>query len=177
MSRKPLFHSLFLIPLLVACSFHFDDPIVTESHQDIPMNDTEFDAEGWPQALLVLVNDLRQKGCQCGNRYMSPTTPLELEEHLTQAAQIHADDMSQRHFFNHKGSDGSRVGDRATRVGYNWQVVGENISAGYPNVVEAFNGWKTSPPHCQNMMSPDFRHMGAGKQGTYWVQTFGKRFD
>ena len=177
MSMKPLFHSLLLVPLLVACSFQFDDPLEGNIPEDSPVVTPDMSEEEWTEALLVLVNHTRQQGCRCGTTYMQATTPLEIDEQLNLAAQVHAEDMYENKFFKHKGSDGSRVGDRATRMGYDWQAIGENISAGYPNVMAAFEGWKSSPPHCENMMSPDYKHMGAGKKGSYWVQTFGNRFN
>lgn len=161
------------IPLFLACNIQFELPGPAQEPSDPEPESTPI-STSWEQDLLDMVNEIRQSGCRCGNKKMSPVQPLELDTKLTKAAQIHADDMYSNRFFNHTGSDGSKVSDRATRVGFSWNNIGENISEGYPTVASAFNGWKSSSGHCKNMMSPDFRYMGAAKKESYWVQTFGR---
>lgn len=167
------------LPIFFACNIQFDLPqsspeVVEEADPRPPsIPTTPSTSASWETELLDLVNDIRRKGCRCGNKNMKPVPILELNASLNKAAQIHADDMNRNRFFNHTGSDGSSIGNRATKVGFNWRAIGENISEGYPTVNAAFNGWKSSPGHCKNMMSPDFSLMGAANQGSYWVQTFG----
>ena len=38
--------------------------------------------------------------------------------------------MADRSRLDHTGSDGSSPAERATRAGYTWRVVGENIASG-----------------------------------------------
>lgn len=126
------------------------------------------------QELLQLVNQLRKKGCRCGRKKMKPAPPLKMNNLLNQAAQNHANDMASKKFFDHRGSNGSSISDRISKTGYDWQAVGENIFWGRVGIREVFAGWKSSPGHCKNMMSKDFREMGFAKVGDYWVQDFGK---
>jgi uncharacterized protein YkwD len=51
---------------------------------------------------------------------------------VAQAAQIHSDDMARSGVMQHAGSDGSRAGDRLTRVGFRWGAWGEAVAAGQP---------------------------------------------
>ncbi len=56
--------------------------------------------------------------------------PYRADPRLTAAAQAHADDMARRRRLDHKGADGSQPWDRATRAGYHWRAVAENVAAG-----------------------------------------------
>lgn len=126
--------------------------------------------------LLKLVNQLRKKGCRCGRKRMKPAPILKVNNLLNQAALAHAKDMDSKNFFDHRGSNGSEISQRISKTGYDWQAVGENIFWGKVGIQEVFQGWKDSPSHCKNMMSKDFKEMGFGKVGDYWVQDLGKQF-
>jgi len=128
---------------------------------------------GLSDEMLQAVNRLRESGCRCGNRRMPPAPPLDWDSRLAAAARRHAEDMSNRGFFDHRGSDGSKVGTRARDAGFAWRHIGENIAYNYGNVPEVVSGWQNSPAHCRNLMSPDFRSMGAAYQSGYWVQVLG----
>lgn len=131
-------------------------------------------APGSAQAMLEAVNDLRARGCRCGLTRMPPVLPLSLDNRLEQAAQRHAEDMARRDFFSHQGSDGSNVSTRAREAGFAWRNIGENIAYNYPDAAAVVAGWQESTPHCRNMMSADFRQMGAAVQDAYWVQVLGR---
>ncbi len=127
----------------------------------------------WKKEMLDGVNLLRSKGCHCGRKYMPPVGPLRWNEKLAKAAAAHAYNMDRNQFFNHQDPSGKTYADRASKAGYKWRVVGENIAWGYESATEVVLGWKTSPGHCRNMMDRDFTEMGGGKFGTYWVQVLG----
>ena len=120
---------------------------------------------------LILVNTIRVQGCTCGNQQMPPVGPVTLQDHLIQAAQVHALDMARKNYFNHKSPDGSTVGKRLTQTGYTWSFVGENIASGHTSVQHVFEGWLNSTGHCQNMMNRNYTHLGIAKKGTLWVNT------
>jgi uncharacterized protein YkwD len=126
------------------------------------------------QLVLELVNNYRQNGCQCGSDYLPPTSPVERNELLENAAQLHTDDMKENDFFSHTGSDGSTVGDRVSSFGYTWSRLGENIANGYESEKDVVNGWINSEFHCKNIMNPEFVEMGVANNGIYWTQVFGK---
>lgn len=103
--------------------------------------------------VLKLVNQERAKvGC----------IPLSLESHLMSAAQSHTEDMAFRNYFSHTGSDGSSSAERATRAGYIWSYVGENIAAGYTTPVTVMQGWMNSPGHRANILNCEYTHIGIG---------------
>lgn len=139
---------------------------------------------GWEQAgqqILVLVNAARARARSCGAQSFGPAAPLAWNPLLGQAALAHSEDMAQRHYFDHKQPDGSVPADRATRAGYRWRVVGENIASGQRTPEEALASWLDSPGHCANIMNPRFTEMGAAyavnpendNRTAFWTQVFG----
>jgi uncharacterized protein YkwD len=138
----------------------------------------------WPdagQAILAAVNAARATDRMCGDQHFAAAGPLAWNDALAKAALVHSQDMALHHFLQHTGSDGSGVADRATRAGYKWQRVGENIASGLRSPQDAVAGWLNSPGHCANIMSAGFTEMGAAyfihpesKTGlAYWTQDFG----
>jgi hypothetical protein len=74
-----------------------------------------------------------------------------------------------------------RAADRATRAGYRWKLIGENIASGQRTPEEAVASWLDSPGHCANLMNPRFTEMGAAyavnpqndNRTAFWTQVFG----
>lgn len=125
--------------------------------------------------LLQLVNEVRQKGCQCGDTYYPSTTPVEWNSRLELAAYTHSSDMYRNKYFSHTGLDGSNPGVRIDRAGYHWMAFGENIATGYATERQVVDAWIKSPGHCQNIMNKAYKEMGVARVGDYWTQEFGAR--
>lgn len=130
---------------------------------------------------LRLVNEARARPRRCGDRSYEAALPLRLNASLTHAAASHAQDMARHSYLEHRAPDGSSPGDRATRAGYRWQSVGENIASGVFSAREAVDGWLQSPGHCANLMQPNFTEMGIAfavgtdsEAGIYWAQTLAR---
>lgn len=130
--------------------------------------------------VLELVNEARASPRRCGRTRFDAAPPLAPSALLQRAALDHARDMALHGKLSHAGSDGSTHAERATRAGYSWRVVGENIAAGQSNAEQVVAGWLKSAGHCANMMDPDFAEMGVayaaaprGGKGIYWAQMFG----
>ena len=116
----------------------------------------------------------------CGNRRFAAAPPLAWNDTLAAAALAHSEDMARRDELSHAGSDRSNSGDRATRAGYQWQLVGENIASGQGSARLVVDSWLASPEHCATLMESRFSEMGAAyvmkpnSRGTiYWAQEFG----
>jgi len=148
----------------------------SSQHSDDPAGATYLAPGTWQKEMLDEVNQLRKAGCRCGRKYMPPALPLRWNNRLERACQLHAQDMDKNNFMGHQGSDGSGTGERAAKAHYNWQSVGENVSWNYDTPADAMIGWKTSPGHCRNMMSAEYKDMGAARQGNYYVQLFGRQW-
>ncbi len=72
---------------------------------------------------------------------------------LEKAAKSHAEDMVRKGFFSHTGSNGSDVGERVNRAGYEWCFVAENIAQGQSSLDAAISAWAQSRGHRANMLS------------------------
>ncbi|QOY95125.1 CAP domain-containing protein [Massilia sp. UMI-21] len=134
------------------------------------------------KAVLAGVNAARASARNCGSQQFAAAPPLSWNPQLGEAALAHSRDMAARRYFSHRARDGSQPADRATRAGYAWQRVGENIAFGQSTPDEAVAGWLDSPGHCANIMHPGFTEMGAAygvaaekRSGiVYWTQVFGR---
>lgn len=134
------------------------------------------------RAVLALVNEARRQPRRCGTRRFAAAGPLAWNDTLAESSLAHSTDMARRGYFDHADPAGNRVAERATRLGYRWRVIGENIAAGMGSSEQVVAGWLASPGHCANIMAPEFAEMGAGyateaqsPMGIYWTQVFGKR--
>jgi uncharacterized protein YkwD len=125
--------------------------------------------------LLRLVNEARATARDCGPEEAFPAAAaLSLDGRLSVAAQAHAAELRLVGRISHRGLDGSSVGERATRHGYAWSSVGENLAAGFDTPEEVVSAWLGSPDHCATIMDARFVHLGVGRDLTYWTQVFGR---
>lgn len=129
-----------------------------------------------PQRMLNLVNEVRTSGCDCGGDWYPPVAPVSWNGQLEDAAYGHSVWMERARTLSHTGAGGSDAGDRMDAAGYNWQAFGENIARGYTTEEDVMYSWLSSPGHCQNIMNPDFVHIGVAVSGGYWTQVFGRPF-
>ncbi|MFL6197944.1 MAG: CAP domain-containing protein [Thermoanaerobaculia bacterium] len=115
-------------------------------------------------------------------RKSASLAPLRLSSVLAKAAQLHAEDMLTRGYFDHRSLSGTTVRERSMAAGYKWAAIGENIAYGQISVDEVMDTWLNSPPHRKNILSPNFTELGIGlalgkgPDGRYqilWVQNFG----
>lgn len=168
---------LFLLAVFFSCTgcetdLSSGDPILDQVDDDIITPSGDFDDIS--QRTLALVNQVRSEGCTCGSQNMPSVSPLSLNVELTVAARSHSADQAQMRKMQHQGSDGSNVGIRVTRAGYNWRAVAENVAWNYPDVDAVFAGWLSSPGHCRNIMSADYTLMGMAEEDLYWTQVFAR---
>lgn len=157
----------FLFAFVVACTKSSDstEPVTTGTGPDA-VNKT---------LMLQLVNDVRKKGCQCGDTWYPPAASVTWNDMLERAALNHSRDMYQNNYFSHSSQDGTGAGVRIQQAGYNWKSYGENIAMGYKDEREVVNGWINSPGHCKNIMNKNYKEMGVAKAGGYWTQEFGSK--
>jgi uncharacterized protein YkwD len=121
--------------------------------------------------MLDLINDMRMaQGLQ----------PLTISRELTQAANLHANDIARSGKLSHYGTDGANPLERVRRLGYEPRLTAENIAGGHATVEEALKSWKQSEIHSRNLMLPNAVHVGIGVAGDpaapdkrYWTLVIG----
>lgn len=159
------------------------EPAEPEPAPAVVLEDVACDAdpETLRTALLELTNQARAIARSCGNSFHEAVAPLQWDDSLSRAAFNHSSDMSTHNFFSHTGSDGSTPAQRATDEGFVFSTVGENIAAGQRTTGTVQQGWLESPGHCQNIMRPNYTHMGAScvldtgaDFSRYWTVVFGR---
>lgn len=116
---------------------------------------------------------------------------LKLNQVLTAVAQAYAEELARfdRGLSHVSRSDGSEPPDRVSRAEYDYSTVGENLYrftfhgkvvvpvAPAEHVLER---WKSSKPHRDNILSPEFTEAGIGvarspsDKTMYYVQVFAR---
>jgi uncharacterized protein YkwD len=139
------------------------------------------DRQAVSRRVLELTNQARAHARRCGRGMFAAAPPLVMAPpSLERAAAEHSKDMADHNYFDHTGRDGSSPDQRATRQGYKWRAVGENLASGILTPEAVVSGWVGSPHHCENLMDPRFKQMAvayavnnASNNGIYWTQLFG----
>jgi uncharacterized protein YkwD len=93
--------------------------------------------------------------------------PLRVSRGLTAAAKYHSREMGVNGFFEHESANGAPFWKRIERFypsGNGWWSVGENIFYESPDTTarSTVHEWMTSPPHRENILSPEWREIGIG---------------
>ncbi|ABA58027.1 conserved hypothetical protein [Nitrosococcus oceani ATCC 19707] len=112
---------------------------------------------------------------------------LTVSPKLKEASRYFAEFMARTDQYGHN-ADGNQPAERASRYGYRYCIVSENIAfqfdtAGFTTeelIQGFFQGWKSSPGHRKNMLDPGVTEVGVAvarsKQSGYYyaVQMFGR---
>ncbi|MBN1315968.1 MAG: hypothetical protein JXA42_10885 [Anaerolineales bacterium] len=109
--------------------------------------------------------------------------PLKHNQILTESARAHNQDMIDKNYVGHTGSDGSGPPERACARGYvpySWGdcFVGENINAGHTTPAQVLEAWLNSEGHLENLLNTKYREFGVGhttggSYGHYWTLDLG----
>ena len=87
--------------------------------------------------------------------------PLKWDERLAEAARQHSKLMANRNQLGHVLQGEPAVAERLAATGIHFNRSGENV--GYNSKFDDItNAWMHSPPHRQNMLSPDYDTVGIG---------------
>lgn len=173
-----------LLALLSACGGGGgDSPAASSSGSTAAASTTgTCNLADFQQQVLDRVNALRASGGICGaSGNFAASKPLTWNGLLAKASDGHAADMATQNYFAHTSLDGRTLGTRVTAAGYSWQLVGENIAAGYGSVESVMAGWRASDGHCANLLNPAYTEIGVAcvaapstsQYGNYWVMDLG----
>ena len=127
-------------------------------------------------SFLAIINDYRGE---------AGLGPLALSQSLGAAALHHSVDMATENWFAHNFPDGTTWSQNITNHGYRTNTYrGENLAAGVQTAQAAFDIWRGSPGHNDNMLGGNYNAIGIGRAygsssdyGWYWTTTFGSYVD
>lgn len=175
MQKLPVLLALLLGLSLAACGAGGDTttdlaPLPPPDGGDPPPDGSSMSPTEYALALQVL--DLTNR-----ERAAVQLPPFTWDETAAEVAYLHSRDMDLRDFFSHTNPDGDLPWDRMRAAGMSFSWAGENIAYGYPSAAAVMNGWMTSTGHRENILRPEYTHLGVGvhvsPQGTiYWTQVF-----
>jgi uncharacterized protein YkwD len=94
------------------------------------------------------------------------------DERLNTSATQKARDMVNRNYWSHTDPDGKMAWDLIKKAGFSYSKAGENLASVYDNV-DSVEAWMRSPDHLENILDPDFTHVGYAKVGPIKVMHFG----
>jgi uncharacterized protein YkwD len=109
--------------------------------------------------------------------------PLRLNATLSAAAGDRIGDMFAKSYFAHVSPDGLDPFLWATKRGYSYRLIGENLAVGYRGT-SVVDGWMRSPGHRENILERGFDEVGIaiadssprrGYKGPTVVAMYGRR--
>ncbi|MDR3240083.1 MAG: CAP domain-containing protein [Clostridiales bacterium] len=122
------------------------------------------------QEILQLVNKERSK---------TGVAPLTLASDVSNVADIKAEEMSGRNYFDHTSPIYGSPFEMLRSFGILYKTSGENIGKGQKTASAVMAAWMSSPAHRANILNPKFAELGVGYansgSATYWVQIFVSR--
>ncbi|QOS98850.1 hypothetical protein JNUCC42_20815 [Brevibacterium sp. JNUCC-42] len=108
-------------------------------------------------------------------RYRYQVPALRWNEKAAFTARSHSIDMQRNQYFDHiSATTGLSPFDRLKKNGLTYQIAGENISAGFPDAIEAYQSWLNSLGHRKNVLEKQFEELGVGVSADYFTENFVK---
>lgn len=126
------------------------------------------------QNLLLLTNQKREE---------SGLQSLQLNEELSKAALLKAQNMFDKDYWAHNAPTGTTPWVFIKKAGYEYVYAGENLARGFTVSKEVVNAWMNSPTHRDNMLSEKYSDVGfavmegklLGEQTVLVVEIFGNK--
>ena len=86
---------------------------------------------------------------------------LKENSKLNSSAEIKAEDMLLRQYFEHSSPSGEQVSDLAQRAGYDFIILGENLAMGnFKDDKALVHACMDSPGHRENILNPNYSEIG-----------------
>lgn len=119
------------------------------------------------QQFFTLLNEERKK---------HGVAPLQLDQDVSQVANVKAKDMRDHQYFAHTSPTYGNPSQLLQHFGITPRRVGENLAMGQTTPQAAIGALMNSPGHRANILSSQYTHVGVGhaqgNTGPYWVQIF-----
>ena len=85
---------------------------------------------------------------------------LQINEKLSQAAFLKAQNMFSEQYWAHVSPSGIQPWKWFGDVGYNYSVAGENLAKNYPSAQATVDAWMQSPAHRENILNKEYTDIG-----------------
>lgn len=108
----------------------------------------------------------------------TPVPALQLSDGLIAAARAHSQDLNENcKTLQHDSCDGTSWYERIAAY-YSGNTLAENAAGGFVSGLDVVLAWiidsgVPSLGHRQNLLNPNYVHVGFGQAGTFWTQDFG----
>ena len=100
--------------------------------------------------------------------------PLKGSSQLNQSALEKALDLVNQNYWAHQNPQGIQPWDLMKQAGYDYKSAGENLERDYTDEAKTIETWMNSPTHKENILNPNYRELGIGRNTPYVVTHFGK---
>ena len=121
-----------------------------ERRQSAPLRDSASRSLPSEQAILAAMN--RERNAR-------GLGALRHNDKLSRAAGDRIGDMFAKNYFAHVSPDGVEPFVWASKRGYRYRLIGENLAVGYRGTA-VVDGWMRSPGHRENILQPSFDEVG-----------------
>jgi len=131
-------------------------PIPTPTPTPTPTPEPDPNVQGLnaeEQKMLDLINQARQA---------AGVAPLKIDMNLVKSARLKSQDMINNNYFDHYSPTYGDPGQMIRKYAPGYRGVGENIAYDSRTVQTAHDGLMNSPGHRQNILSPNYTHIGIG---------------
>lgn len=142
-----------------------DDQAKENQSDDQSSKDADGSLDEFEQEVVSLTNDEREE---------NGLEPLEADDELSDMARDKSEDMNSNDYFDHNSPTYGSPFDMMDDYDIDRSTAGENIAHGQKSAEEVVDGWMNSEGHRENILNPDFTHIGVGyeENGNYWTQEF-----
>ncbi|MDF9761024.1 putative YkwD family protein [Peribacillus simplex] len=140
-------------------------PEVTPDKSTDKKAETSSELSAYEQEVVKLTNAEREK---------QGLAALKIDTKLSKVARIKSQDMKDKNYFDHNSPTYGSPFDMMKQFGISYTSAGENIAQGQQTPEEVVQAWMNSEGHRENIMNPNFTHIGVGyvASGNYWTQQF-----
>ena len=129
------------------------------------------------EIISSVLTDLANK-----DRTVYAISSLNINQTLTEAAQLKANDMATKGYFAHTSPEGLSPWYWFRSSGYNFIYAGENLAIDFTDSNDVNSAWLNSPSHRANILNPNFTEIGIATAKGIWqghdtvfvVQLFGR---
>ncbi|MGE6717749.1 CAP domain-containing protein [Peribacillus frigoritolerans] len=140
-------------------------PEVTPDKSTDKKPETSSELSAFEQEVVKLTNAEREK---------QGLAALKIDTELSKVARIKSQDMKDKNYFDHNSPTYGSPFDMMKQFGISYKTAGENIAQGQQTPAEVVQAWMNSQGHRENIMNPNYTHIGLGyeESGNYWTQLF-----